>query len=136
MHWRAGAGIESPFPNYILDGKVISSGKVTTLSQYSIVSENRLTAVPHDTPDVLCSLLGCGLTTAFGVIDNETNLKFGESVAIVGCGGVGLSLIQGAAMRSAYPIIAIDINEKKEKNRSKCMLIYLLTRLLKNSARF
>jgi Zn-dependent alcohol dehydrogenase len=75
--------------------------------------------VPHDTPDVLCSLLGCGLTTAFGVIDNETNLKFGESVAIVGCGGVGLNLIQGAAMRSAYPIIAIDINEKKREKSLK-----------------
>ena len=41
MHWRQGSGIESDFPNYILDNKVISSGKVTTLSEYSIVSENR-----------------------------------------------------------------------------------------------
>ena len=40
MHWRPGSGIESPFPNYILDGKTISSGKVTTLNEYSIVSEN------------------------------------------------------------------------------------------------
>ena len=117
MHWRSGSGIESPFPNYIIDGKVITSGKVTTLNQYSIVSENRLTPVPHDTPENLCALLGCGLTTAFGIINNEVNLKFGESVAIVGCGGVGLNLIQAAVMRSAYPVIAIDNNEnKKEKS--------------------
>ena len=43
--WRPGDGIESPFPSYILDGKRISSGKVTTLSEYSIVSENRLTKI-------------------------------------------------------------------------------------------
>jgi len=116
MHWRTGDGIESAFPNYILDGKLISSGKVTTLSEYSIVSENRLTSVPQDTPDYLCALLGCGLTTALGVINNEAEIKFGESVMIVGCGGVGLNLIQGAKLASAYPIIGIDIFEdKKEK---------------------
>ena len=58
MHWRVGAGIEAPFPSYILDGKKISSGKVTTLSEYSIVSENRLTTVPHDTSNHLSALLG------------------------------------------------------------------------------
>jgi Zn-dependent alcohol dehydrogenase len=113
MHWRPGDGIEAAFPQYILDGKKISSGKVTTLSEYSIVSENRLTSVPDDTPENLCALLGCGLTTALGIIDNEIDLKMGESIMIVGCGGVGLSLIQGANLKSAYPIIAVDINEEK-----------------------
>ena len=64
MHWRPGTGVESPFPNYTLDGKTISSGKVTTLSEFSIVSENRVTKIDHDTPSVLCKL-GCSLTTAF-----------------------------------------------------------------------
>jgi len=77
MHWRVGEGIEAEFPSYILDGKKMSSGKVTTLSEYSIVSENRLTVVPDDTPDELCALLGCGLTTALGTINNEAELKFG-----------------------------------------------------------
>ena len=83
MHWRPGSGVEAPFPNYILDGKTISSGKVTTLSEYSIVSENRLTSIPADTPSVLAAMLGCSLTTALGIIDNECDLKFGESVAIL-----------------------------------------------------
>ena len=113
MHWRPGTGIESPFPSYVLDGKSISSGKVTTLSEYSIVSENRLTAVPQDTPAELCAILGCALTTAMGIIDNEVDLKFGESVAIIGTGGVGLNLIQAAAMKSACPIIAVDNNLSK-----------------------
>jgi len=115
MHWRLGSGIESEFPSYIFEGKTISSGKVTTLSEFSIVSENRLTSVPHDTSNYLCALLGCGLTTALGVINNEVDLKFGESVMIVGCGGVGLNLIQGANLASAYPIIGVDITEDKRE---------------------
>jgi S-(hydroxymethyl)glutathione dehydrogenase/alcohol dehydrogenase len=113
MHWRPGAGIESSFPSYVLDGKIISSGKVNTLTEMAIVSENRITAVPQDTPPELCAILGCALTTAMGVIDNEVQLKFGESVAIVGCGGVGLNLLQAAKLKSACSIYAIDANSAK-----------------------
>ena len=112
MHWRLGEGMEAPFPNYVLDGKTISSGKVTTLSEYSIVSENRVTAIPPETPNVLAAMLGCSLTTALGIIDNECDLKFGETVAIIGCGGVGLNLIQAATMRSPLKIYGVDINRK------------------------
>jgi Zn-dependent alcohol dehydrogenase len=118
MHWRQGSGIDSDFPNYLLSGKKISSGKVTTLSEYSIVSENRLTKVPADTPPELCAMLGCSLTTALGVIDNECALKFGESISIIGCGGVGLNLLQAAALKGASSITAVDINKNKE-NLSK-----------------
>ena len=111
MHWRPGSGMESPFPEYILDDQIISSGKVTTLSEYSIVSENRVTTIPPETSPVLAAMLGCSLTTALGIIDNECDLKFGESVAVIGCGGVGLNLIQAAQMKSASPIYAVDINE-------------------------
>ena len=114
MHWRPGTGIESPFPSYVLDGKSMSSGKVTTLSEYSIVSENRVTTVPEDTPPELCAILGCALTTAMGIIDNEVDLKFGETVAVVGCGGVGLNLLQGASMKSACPIYAVEKNFDKK----------------------
>jgi Zn-dependent alcohol dehydrogenase len=93
MHWRKGSGIESPFPEYIYKHKKISSGKVTTLSNYSIVSENRITPVLQNTPNELCALLGCGLSTAFGTINNIAKIKFGETVLILGCGGVGLNLI-------------------------------------------
>ena len=115
MHWRIGKGIESEFPTYLLDGKIISSGKVTTLSEYAIVSENRLTVVPSNTPNFLGALLGCGLTTALGVVNNEIDLKFGESAVVVGCGGVGLNLLQALALGSANPIIGIDISENKRK---------------------
>jgi len=115
MHWRKGNGIESENPQYIFNNKTITSGKVTTLSEYSIVSENRLTVIPNNIPADFGALLGCSFTTAFGIIDNELDLKFGESVAVVGCGGVGLSLIQALSLKSAAPIIAMDAVDKKTK---------------------
>ena len=111
MHCHLGSGIDSPFPSYTLDGKTISSRKVTTLSEFSIVSENRVTKISLQTPSVLAAMLGCSLTTALGIVDNECELKFGESVAIIGCGGVGLNLIQAARMKNASPIYGVDVNQ-------------------------
>ena len=113
MHWRIGTGLESEFPNYIYKGNTISSGKITTLSELSIVSENRLTVVPKDTNEIFGALLGCAITTAFGVIENEAKVCFGETVAIIGCGGVGLGLIQASKLKGASQIYGIDVNEKK-----------------------
>jgi S-(hydroxymethyl)glutathione dehydrogenase/alcohol dehydrogenase len=115
MHWRQGLGIEADFPRYNLDGIEFSSGKVNTLTEKAIVSENRLTVVPADTNSELAALLGCSLTTALGVIDNESNLKFGERVAVVGCGGVGLSVLLAARIRGAGKIYAIDAADSKKE---------------------
>lgn len=113
MHWRKGDGIESDFPQYEYKGRTISSGKVTTLSEYSIVSENRITTVPDETPNELAALLGCGLSTALGTVNKEAQVQFGESVMVVGVGGLGANVIAAARHASAYPIIAVDIHEGK-----------------------
>lgn len=115
MHWRKGEGIESDFPKYTYKGKEISSGKVTTFSEYSIVSENRITPVPADTPEDLCALLGCGLSTALGTVNTEAQVQFGESVMIIGTGGLGVNLIKAAALASAYPIVSVDIHDSKRE---------------------
>ncbi len=115
MHWRKGDGVESDFPEYEYNGKRIKSGKVTTFSEYSICSENRLTPVPQDTPEELCALLGCSLSTALGTINDEAEVKFGESVMIVGAGGLGINLIKAAKLASAYPVISLDIHEHKRE---------------------
>lgn len=115
MHWRKGSGAESESPAYTYAGKTITGGQVTTFSEYSICSENRLTAVPQDTPNELCALLGCGLSTALGVMENEAKLRAGESVLIVGCGGVGLNLIRVARMFGAGTLVGLDNNYDKHK---------------------
>lgn len=113
LHWRKGAGIESDLPTYLFNGRTMRSGLVTTFSERAIVSENRVTAVPADTSTDLCVLLGCSLSTALGTIELEANVKFGESVMVLGVGGLGVNLIRAAAMASAYPIIAVDVHDEK-----------------------
>lgn len=114
LHWRKGDGIESDFPLFQGAGyspetaRIISGGKVTTFSEYTVVSENRCTAVPMDTPDELCAMLGCGLSTAIGTIESEAKLLMGESVLIIGCGGLGLNLILAARLRLAKVVVAVD----------------------------
>ncbi len=114
MHWRKGDGIESDFPSYMYKGKKMPSGKVTTFSEYSIVSENRVTAVPKDTPDDLCALLGCGLSTALAAMENDARLMSGESILIVGVGGLGACFIKAAKRAGARAIVCMDIHDKSE----------------------
>lgn len=113
MHWRKGAGIEATPPKYGWRDGVVGGGWITTFNEYAVVSENRLTSIEKDIPFEIAPLLGCGVTTALGLINNDAQLKIGQSIAVVGCGGVGLNVIQGAAMVSAYPIVAIDIYDQK-----------------------
>jgi S-(hydroxymethyl)glutathione dehydrogenase / alcohol dehydrogenase len=115
LHWRKGAGLESDFPMYTYKGKDMQSGKVTTFSEYSIVSENRVTRVPKSTPDDFCALLGCGLSTALATIENEAKLKRGENILIVGAGGLGACFIKAAKIAGASSIICVDIHDHKEQ---------------------
>ena len=72
----------------------------------------------------IATLLGCSLTTAYGVVNNDANIKIGQSVIIIGLGGVGLNLVQASSLVSANPIIGIDINLKKIKLAKKYGLDY------------
>jgi len=114
MHWRKGDGIEADFPAYEFKGKTMRSGKVTTFSEYSIVSENRITPVPQDTSNDFCALLGCGLSTALGTMANEAQLRPGESVMVVGLGGLGACLMKAARFYRASPVIGVDIYDNKK----------------------
>ena len=119
MHWRKGFGIESATPAYDWDGQKVNAGWITTFNEMAVVSENRVTPVAPDSDLDVAALMGCAVTTGLGVVNNNARLKIGQSIAIFGAGGVGLNIVQGAAMVSADPIIAIDIfDHKLEKARS------------------
>ena len=113
MHWRKGAGIQSRTPQYDWNGRKVNAGWVTTFNEHAIVSENRLTRMDKNVPFEIAALMGCAVTTGLGLINNLARLKIGQSIAVLGCGGVGLNVVQGAAMVSADPIIAIDILDHK-----------------------
>lgn len=113
LHWRKGAGIQASGPKYRWGDQTVNAGWVTTFNDYALISENRLTPIPKDIPFEIAALMGCAVTTALGLINNLAHLKIGQSLAVFGCGGVGLNVVQGAAMVSADPIIAIDIYDEK-----------------------
>ncbi len=71
-----------------------------------------LCRLAHTTPRV-ASLLGCGVITGVGAAINTTQIKPGASAVVIGTGGVGLNVIQGAALSGANPLIAIDVNDAK-----------------------
>jgi len=119
MHWRKGVGIECSPPIYARGSGYVGGGWITTFNEYAVVSENRITPIPKDIPFEIAALMGCAVTTALGLINNDAQLKIGQSIAIIGCGGVGLNLVQGASMVSANPIIAIDKFDNKLKMASK-----------------
>lgn len=113
LHWRKGAGIESATPTYKWRGRALNAGWVTTFNELAVVSENRMTPIPKDVDRETAVLYGCAVTSAFGIIHNDAQVKIGESVAVFGTGGVGLCVALGARLASAYPIIAVDQHPKK-----------------------
>ena len=119
LHWRPSNGIESKPPKYSWNGKTLNAGLVTTFNQYAIASENRLTAIPDDFDMKTAILFGCAVTTAFGVVNNDADVKIGQSVVIFGIGGVGLNIAQAASMVSANPIVGVDLLDHKLKPGKK-----------------
>ena len=110
MHRLKGPGIDAVTPRYLSKDKPLNAGWITTFNQYAVVAENRLTVIPDDTDLRIACLLGCAATTGLGVVINEANVRPGESVAVVGCGGVGLFAVHGADLLGAHPILAVDTN--------------------------
>ena len=109
LHWRKGAGLESVTPTFGSRLGTVNAGWVTTFNEHAIVSENRVTAVPPGFDIEAAALFGCAITTAFGVVTTNAQVAIGQSVAVFGAGGIGLSIVQGAALAGAHPIIAIDL---------------------------
>jgi len=113
LHWRPGAGIQADPPKYLWRGQRLNAGWVTTFNRHAVVSENRCTKVPAGTDPEAAALFGCAITTGFGVVENNSRLRMGESVVVFGAGGIGLNIIQAAALISATPIIAVDLHDSR-----------------------
>lgn len=86
---------------------------LATFAQYAVVPQESCIAVRKDVPLKVAALVGCAVATGVGAAFYTAHVRPGESVVVVGCGGVGLNILQGAALCGAYPIIAIDANRAK-----------------------
>lgn len=84
-----------------------------TYGEYAIVPEISMVAIPDDVPLDVAALIGCGVLTGVGAALNTADIREGDTVAVIGCGGVGLNVIQGAKIAGAGKIIAVDMFESK-----------------------
>lgn len=86
---------------------------IASFAEYTVVHERQAVKVREDAPLEVVCLLGCGVSTGIGAAINTAGVRPGESIAIYGCGGVGLSAVMGAKLAGAGKIIAIDTLDKK-----------------------
>ena len=87
---------------------------LSSFAEQMLIHEHALVKIRPDMPLDRAALIGCGVTTGFGAVINTADIEVGSSVAVIGCGGVGLSAINGAAIAGAGRIIAVDINGAKD----------------------
>jgi S-(hydroxymethyl)glutathione dehydrogenase/alcohol dehydrogenase len=92
---------------------LVTMGMVGGFAEQSIVLESQVTKVPKDFPIDRAALLSCGVITGFGAVVNRAKVQPMSSVVVIGTGGVGLNVIQGAVVSGAYPIIAVDTLDNK-----------------------
>jgi S-(hydroxymethyl)glutathione dehydrogenase/alcohol dehydrogenase len=92
---------------------------LSAFAELMLVHENACVAIRPDMPLDRAALIGCAVLTGFGAITRTAKVRPGETVAVIGCGGVGLSAINAAAIAGAGRIIAVDqVAAKKELSRS------------------
>ncbi len=96
------------------DGAVIHHfARTASFAEYAVIHESAAVPIPHDAPLELAALVGCSVTTGVGAVLNTARVPPGSTVAVIGCGGVGLNVIQGARLVGAARIVAVDIGEAK-----------------------
>ncbi|WP_430396143.1 zinc-binding dehydrogenase [Ferrovibrio sp.] len=114
LGWIKGQGIEAGGTVYLAaDGRKINAGGVTTFSDYTIVSENRVVPLPEGSPDDLGVLYGCALPTGAGIVFNELMPTAQSSIAVLGLGGIGLSALLAARDFAPRLLVAVDIEDAK-----------------------
>jgi S-(hydroxymethyl)glutathione dehydrogenase/alcohol dehydrogenase len=94
-------------------------GASGTFSEETVVPAIGAVKIADDIPLTAAALIGCGVLTGFGAAVNTADIRPGDTVAVVGCGGVGLNVIQGARHMGAERVIAVDMNDGKLQTAQK-----------------
>ncbi|MFC5800176.1 Zn-dependent alcohol dehydrogenase [Streptomyces formicae] len=89
-------------------GDVFGFAGTGTFAEEVVVDAGCAVPIPDDVPYDIAALIGCGVTTGLGAAINTAKVEAGSSVAVIGCGGVGISTIQGARVQGAAQIVAVD----------------------------
>lgn len=101
-------------PRVSLDGVAVESkSTIGGFMDHVLLHENALVSIDREMPFDKACVLGCAVATGAGAVINTADIRVGDTVAVIGCGGVGLSAVQGAALAGARKIIAVDILNNK-----------------------
>ena len=79
-------------------------------SEYVVVPESAAVKVPDDLPVEIAALIGCATTTGIGAVTNTGAVRAGDSALVIGCGGVGQSVLMGLGLVGAHPVVAVDVS--------------------------
>ena len=110
----ATGGLLDGTPRFTADGvPVRQMAMLGTFAEETVIPEVSAVGVPADVPMKIAALISCGVLTGVGAATNTADIRTGDAVAVLGCGGVGLNVIQGAKIAGAGEIIAIDRFESK-----------------------
>lgn len=113
LTWIKGSGQDIPACVYRAEGHTINSGAISTFLTQAVLSENRVVPIPKEVPLDLAALLGCAVPTGAGMVIHTLKPAVGQSLAIFGVGGIGMSAVAAAAMLGCKPIIVIDVKDAK-----------------------
>lgn len=110
-----GAQFDGTYRLHDGDTDILQLAKLGVFAEYAVVPAQACHIIPDSVPFEVGALVGCSVTTGIGAVINNPNAQAGMTVAVFGCGGVGLNVIQGARLLNASKIIAVDIlNHKLE----------------------
>lgn len=117
--WIKGSGMEAGGTKYLDADRQINSGPISTFLTHAVISENRVIPIPKSMPLREASLFGCAMPTGAGVVFHKMKIEAGQSIAVFGLGGIGLTALIAAVCAKASPIVAIDVNGDKLKLAQK-----------------
>lgn len=113
---NAGAAAVAPYARLASDGTELYSGLGTAaFAQETVVPATAVLPLPEGVPLAEAALLGCAVLTGYGAVHHAAAVRPGESVAVFGVGGVGLSVLQSARIAGAGAIVAVDVSPAKEE---------------------
>lgn len=87
--------------------------RTAAFAEHTVVHQSQVVGIPDGLPDEAAALLSCGVITGFGAVVNTAAMPATASAAVLGCGGVGLNAVQGAAYCGAHPLLAVDVDATK-----------------------
>jgi NDMA-dependent alcohol dehydrogenase len=112
-----GMPTDGTFRHHTADGRNLGHlSKVGAFAKHTVVSTDSIVKIDRDLPLLPMALLSCGIPTGYGSAENRAKVKTGDTVVVIGAGGIGTGAIQGARINGAAQIIAVDPIEFKQKS--------------------